>query len=66
MKTGWKTVEEHEYYFDIDSGVRYEDQICEIDGIEYEFDAEGNAKELKKDENKQNGNDNVEEEETKV
>ena len=64
MKTGWKTVEEHEYYFDIDSGVRYEDQICEIDGIEYEFDAEGNAKELKKDENKQNGNDNVEEEET--
>ena len=62
MKTGWQNVEEHRYYFDIDSGIRYENQICEIDGIEYEFDAEGNANELKKDENKQTGNDNIEEE----
>ncbi len=62
MKTGWQIVEEHGYYFDIDSGIRYENQICEIDGIEYEFDSEGNANELKKDENKQTGNDNIEEE----
>ena len=61
MQMGWQNVEEHRYYFDIDSGVRYENQICEIDGIEYEFDVEGNARELKKDENNQNGNDNVEE-----
>ena len=64
MQIGWQIVEEHRYYFDINLGARYENRICEIDGMEYEFDAEGNAKELKKDENSQNKNNNVEAEET--
>ena len=64
MQIGWQIVEEHRYYFDINLGARYENRICEIDGMEYEFDAEGNAKELKKDENGQNKNNNVEAEET--